>query len=357
MMFLYPCASILRRARGSPVKNRTSSRFTLIPMTTADGDSTTLDEPAPSPDAQELRWRRIRRRTALGWTVALALVVFFVGIPTDRGSMTLVVLTLLAIPCLGRGWRSYGRVLLDWLPFTAVLILYDYSRGLAGRIGMPLHMEDIAWVDEHAFGVLPTVWLQDHFMHAGDPRWWDGVATLVYSTHFFATPILAAVLWIRARPLWIAFVTRIIALSLAGLLTYILFPAAPPWYAAREAAIDPVLRGSSRGWLELSINHAGNLLQQGQLASNPVAAMPSLHTAFALTITLFVLRRFSTAWRWLLLAYPILMGISLVYLGEHYVVDVVAGIVYAIVVDQIALQIERRRSLRRVLRADADAPS
>jgi membrane-associated phospholipid phosphatase len=293
------------------------------------------------------KWRRIRIGAGIAWGGLLAVIVYFVGIPTDRASMLLLVLTLLGIPCLGRGWPAFRRVLVDWLPFTAVLILYDYSRGLASRIGMPLHMRDIAWVDEHVFGVIPTVWLQEHFLHPGDPRWWDAVATFVYSTHFFATPIVAAVLWLRNRQLWVAFVARIIALSLAGLVTYVLFPAAPPWYAAREAAIDPVLRASSRGWLELGINHAGNLLQQGQLASNPVAAMPSLHTGFALIIALFVVRRFRSPLRWALLAYPVLMAISLVYLGEHYVVDLVAGVLYAIVVDLVVRRIERTRAARR----------
>lgn len=314
-------------------------------------------QPAPADADHELKWRRIRLWAAVAWATVLALVIALVGIPTDRGSMFLLVLTLLAIPCLGRGWPAFGRVLLDWLPFTAVLIVYDYSRGLARRIGMPLHMEDIAWVDEKTFGVIPTVWLQEHFLHPGNPRWWDGVATLVYSTHFFATPVVAAVLWIRARPLWVAFVTRIIALSLAGLATYVLFPAAPPWYAAREAAIDPVIRASSRGWLELGINHAGNLLQQGQLASNPVAAMPSLHTAFALTITLFLLRRFHSRLRWLLMAYPAVMALSLVYLGEHYVVDVAAGIIYAVVVDQVVGRVERRRASRRAASGAAPLPT
>lgn len=332
-------------------------------MTTSEGDArAAAPEPGPAgadgPEAvddrtlaHEATWRRIRVRAAIAWGAILTLIVVFVGIPTDRGSMLLLVLTLLAIPCLGRGWSAYARVLLDWLPFTAVLIVYDYSRGLARRIGMPLHMSDIAAIDEKVFGVVPTVWLQEHFLHPGDPRWWDGVATLVYSTHFFATPVVAAVLWIRNRQLWVAFVTRIIALSLAGLVTYILFPAAPPWYAAREAAIDPVIRGSSRGWLEMGINHAGNLLQQGQLASNPVAAMPSLHTAFALIITLFVLRRFRTPLRWALVAYPVLMGISLVYLGEHYVVDLVAGVVYAFAVDVAVGRFERRRAARRAAAA------
>lgn len=322
-------------------------------------DRARLEAQGEAREAHEARWRRIRRRTFIGWATLLVLVIVFVGIPTDRGSMLLLVLTLLAIPCLGRGWRSYLGVLRDWLPFTAVLFVYDYSRGIAARIGMPLHMADIAAADKAMFGgTVPTAWLQERFLHPGDPRWWDGVATLTYSTHFFASPVIAAILWMRDRAVWLAFITRIVALSVAGLMTYVFFPAAPPWYAAREGVIPPVIRASSRGWLELHINHAGNLLAQGQLASNPVAAMPSLHTAFATIIALFAVRQLHSRLRWLALVYPALMGISLVYLAEHYVVDVLAGVVYAIAVDQAVGWYERRRDRRASLRgAPAASPA
>jgi membrane-associated phospholipid phosphatase len=302
----------------------------------------------PVTEEHEIKWRRIRRRAAVLWGVLLTLVVIFVGVPTDRGSMLLVVLTLLGIPCLGRGWGSFRRVLLDWLPFTAVLMAYDYSRGVARMLGMPLHMADIASVDRGVFGTIPTVWLQERFLDAGHPHWYDAVATLVYTSHFLATPIVAAVLWLRSRTLWLAFVTRVIALALAGLVTYIFFPAAPPWYAAREAAIGPAIRASSRGWIWLHIDHAGNLLQQGQLASNQIAAMPSLHTGYATMIAMFTIRTAHNRFRYLMIAYPLLMGISLVYLGEHYVIDVVAGVIYAIALEVAIRAFERRRARREV---------
>jgi membrane-associated phospholipid phosphatase len=295
-------------------------------------------------DAREARWQLIRRRAGIGYLIALVLVIVFVGVPTDRGSLTLVVILGLGVACLGRGWKAFGRVLLDWVPFTVALVLYDYSRGLAHWINMPLHVSDIAAVDRRIFGLVPTVWLQDHFLDPGQPRWYDAVATLVYTTHFLATPILAGVLWVRNRAVWIKFVRRVFALSLAGLATYILFPAAPPWYAAREGVIAPVIRASSRGWLWLHINHAGNLLQEGQAAANPVAAMPSLHTGFATLITLFMIATLSTRWRWAFLIYPLLMGISLLYLGEHYFIDLVAGVAYALAVHLLCNKWEARRA-------------
>lgn len=290
------------------------------------------------------RWPLIRRIAGIAYFVAIALIIVFVGVPTDRGSLAAAIFVGLAVPCLGRGWRSYLQVLIDWVPFTLVLYLYDYSRGLARWIGLPLHMADVAAADRDVFGVVPTVWLQQHFLTPGSPHWYDAAATLVYTTHFLATPIVAAVFWLRNRALWVAFITRVLALSVAGLLTYVFFPAAPPWYAAREAVIGPVIRSSARGYLWLHLNHAGNLLTAGQLASNNVAAMPSLHTAFATLIALFAAGRLRSRWRYLFALYPVAMGISLVYLGEHYVVDVVAGIGYALAVHAGVRVWERRRA-------------
>ena len=289
----------------------------------------------------------MRRRAGIGYVVLLIVLVLFVGVPTDRGSLLLIILVGLGVTCLGRGWRAFGKVVLDWLPFTLVLVVYDISRGLATWAGLSLHEADIADADKAVFGTVPTVWLQNHLLTPGSPHWYDALATLVYISHFLATPIVAAVLWLRDRAAWLGFIRRVIALSLAGLVTYVLFPAAPPWYAARDGVIAPVIRASARGWLWLHVNHAGNLLSEGQLASNPVAAMPSLHTAFASTIALFVAARVRGRLRLLVLLYPVAMGLALVYLGEHYVVDVVAGVVYALAVHMLVSIWERRRAAAR----------
>ncbi|MHA3702307.1 phosphatase PAP2 family protein [Jatrophihabitans sp. YIM 134969] len=306
------------------------------------------------PAGEDARWHRIRIRVLIGWIAAVVVLVVTVGVPTDRGTLLLLILSGLGIRCLGRGWRAFRQVLFDWLPFTAALVVYDYSRGLARIIGLPLHMSDVAAADRAIFGVVPTVWIQEHLLDPGVPHWYDAVATLVYTTHFLATPVVAVVLWLRSRQVWLQFITRVIGLAAAGVVTYVLFPAAPPWYASEQGVIGPVLRATSRGWLWLHVDKAGNLLQEGQVASNPVAAMPSLHTAYATVISLFVLMllgRSARPWvrraRWLVLLYPVLMGLSLVYLGEHYVVDLAAGVVYALGVHLAARWWEQRRERRR----------
>jgi membrane-associated phospholipid phosphatase len=90
--------------------------------------------------------------------------------------------------------------------------------------------------------------------------------------------------------------------------------------------------------------------------SNPVAAMPSLHTAFATLVALTIAARFRSRWRYLLVLYPVAMGFTLVYCGEHYVLDLVAGVVYALAAHFALNRWEARRDRRR-LEAAAVAPA
>jgi membrane-associated phospholipid phosphatase len=62
--------------------------------------------------------------------------------------------------------------------------------------------------------------------------------------------------------------------------------------------------------------------------SNPVAAMPSLHSAFALLVVAFFFNRVRKRWLPLLIAYPIAMATTLAYTGEHYIVDALVGWAY-----------------------------
>jgi membrane-associated phospholipid phosphatase len=293
------------------------------------------------------RWRRVRRRTAIAYVAVLVWIVVTEGVPTGRTSLMTIVVVGLAITALGHGWRRLLQVLLDWLPFTLVLLVYDLSRHLATAVDMPVHESDIASAEKWTFGgTVPTVWLQQHFYTPASVHWYDALATLVYTSHFLTTPILAAVLWLGNRAVWISYIRRVIALSFAGLVTYVLFPEAPPWLAARDGLIDPVHRLSARGWIWLRLGDVEDLLDNAQKdGSNPVAAMPSLHTAFAVLAALFVATRLADRWRYLLALYPVAMGLVLVYTGEHYVLDLVAGVAYAFGVHSLVSRWERCRTV------------
>jgi len=302
-------------------------------------------ESAPRDLLAEQRWERVRRAAYAGYFVVLVGVVVVTGVPTGRPALAGIVVTGLLLTSIGHGWRRSARVVLDWLPFTGVLVLYDGTRGIADTLGIGLHEKDILDAEKWLFGgVEPTVWLQQHLYDPTHVYWYDALCTLVYTSHFLATPVLAAILWLRDRTEWLRYIKRVIVLALAGLVTYCLFPEAPPWMAAEHGLSVPVERLSARGWIWL---HAGNLnevLANAQKdGSNPVAAMPSLHTAFAVLVAITIGVRLRSRWRWLLALYPAAMGFTLVYCGEHYVLDLLAGAVYALIVHWALSAWERRR--------------
>ena len=272
----------------------------------------------------------VLRPYALGlYFVALAVWSYQYGIPTQR---ELVILwTCLAVACasIGRPPREILQLVLDWLPIIAVFWAYDLTRGAADSFGIAVNVHPMIDFDRAVFfGEVPTEWLQDRLYEPGVTMWWDVVFTLVYTSYFIVPFALAGYLWTRNRRDFQRFTRRLVTLALAGLTTYILFPAAPPWLAGEMGALGEIHRTTAKGWEVLDVGTAA-LFSKGQASSNLVAAVPSLHTAFVTLVAMFLWFRVRPAWRPLLAAYPLMMGLTLMATGEHYFFDVVLGWIYA----------------------------
>jgi membrane-associated phospholipid phosphatase len=315
------------------------------------------EDEATAPPTVSPRWIHVRRAAFVAYFAVLLVVVIEFGVPTGRAALAGIIVTGLLLTSIGHSRRRSLQVVLDWLPFTAVLLLYDRTRGVADALGVPLHEKDVLDAEKWLFGgVEPTTWLQHHLYDAAHVHWYDALCTLVYTSHFLATPILAAVLWLRDRKHWLRYISRVVVLAVAGLVTYCLFPEAPPWMAAEHGFSAPVARLSARGWIWLHAGNVNDLLANAQKeGSNPVAAMPSLHTAFAVLVAIMIGVRLRSRWRWLLVLYPMAMGYTLVYCGEHYVLDLLAGVVYAVAV-HFGLSAWERRRARRAHAGDRPAP-
>jgi len=113
----------------------------------------------------------------------------------------------------------------------------------------------------------------------------------------------------------------LITANLIGLLGYVVMPTAPPRMFPEWGFVDTLAQYSS-------VNHSSGLIA---FASNPYAAMPSLHAmdAFIVGIVMFGLVR-SRAAKALWLAWPAWVAFSVMATGNHYWLDVVAGIAIAL---------------------------
>jgi membrane-associated phospholipid phosphatase len=305
-------------------------------------------EPAPPDAAASAACRRpnpsLRALRVLGpatWVLATIAFVAFQGLPLTRDWIAGWVLLGLLAFSLGdlRGWLRGAIV--DWLPFFGLLAVYDLLRGGADGLLFSTHWLPQIDVDKALFfGTVPTVWLQERLYTAGTLPWYAVLAWVVYMSHFFATPLLAAILWKVDHARFRQFAVMVGTLALAGFATYALFPAAPPWMAAQAGLIGPAARVIPEIWAHLGMPPRFGVVGTGYEYANDVAAVPSLHAAFSLVIALALWPRggrprppaLRALVRALLCAYPLAMAFALVYSGEHYVADILLGWIYALAV-------------------------
>jgi membrane-associated phospholipid phosphatase len=246
--------------------------------------------------------------------------------------------------------RLAPKLLIDWLPLAALFVLYDYSRPLSKLIGAPVHSALQIRFDEALFGKpLLTVRLQHWLGQTTAVRWWEYPMWVIYMTHFFLALVIAALLWRFSYRRFQQFRMQLVGLFTLGFLTYVVYPADPPWIVSQKLHHLPVIyRAVFEVWKKLGLHTAGSILEHGNELGNQLAAVPSMHAAVTLFICLFFWRG-APAWlRGVMVLYVLAMAFTLVYSGEHYVFDVVVGWSYAVFVAVSARALGSLRSRSRV---------
>ncbi len=311
------------------------------------------------------------------WAVAFGYDLVSDGIPYWRSDLLLWLAIGLLAWSIGK--RNVFVVVIDFVPFGAVLVVYDYLRGISDTLGMPTWWYPQIDVDKFLFfGTEPTVWLQAHLRYQ-NVHWWDTLVGLCYISFFFLPYVTAAALWLRSRTDFYRWTLRFVPLSFLAFGFFALIPAAPPWAAARcapdEVASHPSNpscmgyasrtdggllgqmthnRPGTTAWIDQIatrglgwVHFAQQAIDEGRVSADEVAAVPSLHAGGIMLFSLFMWKRVNKWWRPLLVFYPIFMGFSLVYSGEHYVTDVLAGWLCALLVHLGASRIERWRKAKK----------
>ena len=265
------------------------------------------------------------------------------GLPTDRVAIVSWILAAFASANFGRPIAAQWQMLKDWSIFAGLLFAYEYSRGLADQLGRSVDFTIARGIDRVLFfGVNPNVWLQQHLNVSNKLAWYEYPLAVTYMTHFIVPIAAAVMLWIKNRERWVQYMRRFTILMLSGVATYVVFPVAPPWLAAREGYTEPLQRITARGWSKMGLHTVSKVFERGTAITNPVAAMPSLHAAFALFVVVFFWNQMPKWFRGIALILPASMALCLVYFGEHYVSDVLAGWLYVALAMWLAKKWEAR---------------
>ena len=223
---------------------------------------------------------------------------------------------------LGRGF-AFIR---DWGPFVLIFFAWEGMRGIANQFGQAVHSDSVIGIERALFGGVPTADLQHALRQPGVISPLDVAMTFVYVSHFFFPLALAFLLWLRDRPRYYRFVTTLMAVSFAAFFTFLIFPVAPPRYAVyygQDLGVTDVMQQ-----VMTNFNWGGFDWVYTHLVGNPVAAFPSMHAAYPLLVLFFLAERWRLAaigWAFV----TVTIWFAVVYLGHHYVVDVLGGAIYA----------------------------
>ncbi len=185
------------------------------------------------------------------------------------------------------------------------------------RVGYPIRLDRAI-----GLGELPTIRLQRAFSTRGELRAHDLALSWVHWS-WFVMPHGTLVYVLLRHPGRFPRAAGLMAATFdLGLVGYWALPTAPPWWAAEKGRTEPVRRimveAGERVWKRLWRP------LYDSLEGNPYAAMPSLHfgTSLMAARVLSEVGRVPGMLGW---AYAITLGFGLVYLGEHYVLDLIAG--------------------------------
>ncbi len=216
----------------------------------------------------------------------------------------------------------------DWSFPTILFLSYEYLRGLVPNLTTSAHIFPMIKFDQTVFGVVPTLKLQEIFSDTS-VHWYDNLAVFLYMSHFVVPMMFGFIFWLFKKEFFKDYYMSLLVLSYMAFITYIIFPAMPPWMASADGFIPPITHIMDKVFANFAVPFALPSVYRF-FGANLVAAVPSLHGAYPFLILLFILKKFKM-WGFLALPYVVGVWLSVVYLGEHYVFDILVGVLYATV--------------------------
>ncbi|QJR35822.1 phosphatase PAP2 family protein [Gemmatimonas groenlandica] len=266
------------------------------------------------------------------WLPALVcLLVLFVSTASvaigHPFALGVIPMLLIGVP-VGVAFRrgDIDRVGRLYFVHLAALLVFVVLRDAADETGQRVFIHYPQIVDRWlGLGELPTVRLQTAWYAREQPAWHDYLMLIAYAGHFLSIWIVAFYLWLFRVATFATYMVASAISYLIALPIHFALPTAPPWFASHQGAGKPV----ARVLFEVGRGISPVAYDTGmQLSGNDVAAVPSLHMAVAWMIVLSLWRHGLLS-RAVAVLYAATMLWSIIYGGEHYLVDAVAGMLLA----------------------------
>jgi membrane-associated phospholipid phosphatase len=226
-------------------------------------------------------------------------------------------LFLLGVPIVGVV-GAYMRSMKSWVALVLVVLSYEALAGLVDSQAGSGRILSLFGFDNYLWGFNLTGWIQSSLFSTSMTE----AAFVLYELLIPLVVLVSVLLWRYRRSDFGKYVTAMVLMSYAALVTFLLVPTAPPWF---DRVAEDLVQNSGLGTTTAYLGPLAAFFQPDYFAS-----FPSMHAACMVICTYFLLKIDQR-----LGAVSVIMtgGIlfSTLYLGQHYLVDILAGILYALV--------------------------
>lgn len=218
--------------------------------------------------------------------------------------------------------------------FVVFWVLYDAMRAFPNYTINTVHIEQPYLFEKSLFGITDfnKILTPNEFFAIYHTPVLDFLSGFFY-INWMPIPLgFAVYLFVTDKYTFLQFSVLFLIINITGFAIYYIYPAAPPWYVSKYGFDLKIGVPGSRAGLEhfdQIINYPlfKNIYNKN---ANVLAAMPSLHATYPLTVLFYsIKKRMSVFWISLFSVFTIGIWFSAVYSNHHYIIDVLAGILVA----------------------------
>lgn len=228
------------------------------------------------------------------------------------------------------------KFILGFSIFIVYWIIFDYMKAFPNYAFNSVHIEGLYKLEKHFFGIASadgSLLTPNEYWRIHGNSFLDVMGGIFYLMWIPVPLAFAGYLFFINRKQFLQFSLTFVLVNLIGFVIYYLYPAAPPWYIQYHGFVfEAHTAGNTAGLAKF--DHFFNTPVFKSIysnSSNVFAAMPSLHSSYPVIVLYYGLKNKLGLMNVFFVIVMLGIWFTAIYTSHHYVLDVLSGIICAII--------------------------
>ena len=277
----------------------------------------------------------------------LLLSYLLVGFKSDQ----LVLITIFNV-CYYASWLT-RKFIMGFSIFIVYWVFFDYMKAFPNYLYNTVSIEELYNLEKRLFGIIVAgkELTPNEYWLANSNTITDVCSGFFYLLWIPVPLAFAAYLYFKDRKQFLYFSFTFFLVNLLGFVVYYVYPAAPPWYVQLHGFnFIAETKGNTGGLIRFDEFFNLPIFQAiYSKSSNVFAAMPSLHSSYPVIVLYYGIKNKLGLINVFFAVVMLGIWFTAVYTSHHYMLDVLAGIICALIGIQLFIWIANHKSIRRLI--------